>query len=234
MLSTTVTIHPAYTVGPVPRRLFGSFVEHMGRCVYGGIFEPGHPPSHEIGYRLDVAALVKELGVSVVRYPGGNFVSGYHWEDGVGPAGSRPSRLDLAWRAVESNQFGTNEFLRWCRLTGVEPMMAVNLGTRGIADACNLLEYSNHPSGTYYSDLRASHGFQEPHNIKLWCLGNEMDGPWQLGHKTADGTICTQTRDGSASHAPPRPLHRTRRVRELKCADANLRILGSHRARPRL
>ena len=195
MLTSRVTIHPALTIAPVPPRLFGSFVEHMGRCVYGGIYEPGHAEADIDGIRLDVVKLVRELGVSVVRYPGGNFVSGYQWEDGVGPNDQRPTRLDLAWRSRETNQFGLNEFMAWTRLAGVEPMMAVNLGTRGIADACNLLEYTNHPAGSYYSDLRASHGVAEPHNIKLWCLGNEMDGPWQLGHKTAEeyGRLAAET-----------------------------------------
>jgi alpha-L-arabinofuranosidase len=195
MLTSYVTVHPAYTVAPVPSRLFGSFVEHMGRCVYGGIFEPGHPEADVDGTRLDVIKMVREMGVSVVRYPGGNFVSGYEWEDGVGPAEMRPTRLDLAWRSRETNQFGTNEFMAWCRVAGVEPMMAVNLGTRGIADACNLLEYTNHPGGSYYSDLRRTHGVAAPHNVKLWCLGNEMDGPWQIGHKTAEeyGRLAAET-----------------------------------------
>jgi alpha-N-arabinofuranosidase len=195
VLTSSVTIHPAFTVGPVPPRLFGSFVEHMGRCVYGGIYEPGHAEADTDGNRLDVAKLTRELGVTVVRYPGGNFVSGYRWEDGVGPVAERPSRLDLAWRSRESNHFGLNEFMAWCRLTGVEPMLAVNLGTRGIADACNLLEYTNHPGGTYYSDLRIAHGVHEPYGVKLWCLGNEMDGPWQVGHKTATeyGRLAAET-----------------------------------------
>jgi alpha-N-arabinofuranosidase len=195
MLTSYATINPAYTVGPIPRRLFGSFVEHMGRCVYGGIFEPGHPVADDDGLRKDVASLVRELGVSVVRYPGGNFVSGYRWEDGVGPVDGRPTRLDLAWRSLESNHFGTNEFMKWCRLVDVEPMMAVNLGTRGIQNACDLLEYTNRPGGTYYSDLRARHGYADPHGVKLWCLGNEMDGPWQIGHMSADeyGRLATET-----------------------------------------
>jgi alpha-N-arabinofuranosidase len=195
VLTSRVTIHPAFTIAPVPPRLFGSFVEHMGRCVYGGIYEPEHAEADVDGMRLDVLKLVRELGVSVVRYPGGNFVSGYQWEDGVGPRDQRPTRLDLAWRSRESNQFGLNEFMAWCRLAGAEPMMAVNLGTRGLADACNLLEYTNHPGGTYYSDLRSRHGVAQPHNIKLWCLGNEMDGPWQIGHKTAEeyGRLAAET-----------------------------------------
>jgi alpha-N-arabinofuranosidase len=187
----TATIDPAFRIGTVDRRLFGSFVEHMGRCVYGGIFEPGHPESDVDGYRLDVVKLVRELGVSVVRYPGGNFVSGYRWEDGVGPVARRPRRLDLAWRSVESNRFGLGEFTDWCRLAGVEPMLAVNLGTRGVQEAVDLLEYANHPGGTHLSDLRGG----EPYGVKLWCLGNEMDGPWQIGHRTADeyGRLAAQT-----------------------------------------
>jgi alpha-N-arabinofuranosidase len=175
----------AYVVGPVPRRLFGSFVEHMGRCVYGGVHEPDHPSADEDGCRQDVQELVRELGVSVVRYPGGNFVSGYDWRDGIGPVDRRPSRLDRAWKAIESNQFGTDEFLRWTTRVGVEPMMAVNLGTGGVQDACDLLEYCNRPAGTKWADLRAAHGAAEPYGVRLWCLGNELDGPWQIGHKTA-------------------------------------------------
>ncbi|MBN3928064.1 alpha-N-arabinofuranosidase [Streptomyces verrucosisporus] len=179
------TLDPAFTVGEVDPRLFGSFVEHLGRCVYTGVFEPGHPRADEQGLRTDVLELVRELGVTAIRYPGGNFVSGYRWEDGVGPAEQRPRRLDAAWRSVESNRFGLAEYIDFVRKAGGEPMMAVNLGTRGVAEARELLEYANHPGGTALSDLRAAHGDKEPYGIRLWCLGNEMDGPWQTGHKTA-------------------------------------------------
>uniref|UniRef100_S0DDF2 non-reducing end alpha-L-arabinofuranosidase n=1 Tax=termite gut metagenome TaxID=433724 RepID=S0DDF2_9ZZZZ len=172
-------------ISTVDERIYGSFVEHLGRCVYGGLYEPGHATADENGFRGDVIALVKELQVPIVRYPGGNFVSGYRWEDGVGPAAQRRQRLDLAWRTMEPNTFGTNEFMRWCKKAGTKPMMAVNLGTRGIEAAMDLLEYCNHPAGSYLSDLRIAHGAKDPHNIKVWCLGNEMDGPWQVGHKTA-------------------------------------------------
>jgi len=185
VLTCTATLDPAFAVAPVPPRLFGSFVEHMGRAVYGGIFEPGHPQSDSDGLRRDVIDLTREMGVTTIRYPGGNFVSGYRWEDGVGPREQRPTNLDLAWRSIEPNTFGLNEFMTWAKRADVEPMMAVNLGTRGIQAACNLLEYSNFPGGTRYSDLRIAHGVPEPHNIRMWCLGNEMDGPWQLGHKSA-------------------------------------------------
>jgi alpha-N-arabinofuranosidase len=180
-----VTLDPTFRVGDVDRRLFGSFVEHMGRCVYSGIYEPDHPTADERGFRGDVLDLTRELGVSVVRYPGGNFVSSYRWEDGVGPREHRPTRLDLAWRAIEPNDVGLNEFLGWAADAGVEPMMAVNLGTRGVQEAVDLIEYCNHASGTYWSDLRRAHGVEKPHDIRLWCLGNELDGPWQMGQKTA-------------------------------------------------
>ena len=179
-----VVLDGAYVVAPVPRRLFGSFVEHMGRCVYGGVYEPDHPTADEDGCRTDVQELVRELGVSVVRYPGGNFVSGYDWRDGIGPRNERPARLDRAWKAIESNDFGTDEFMRWARRVGVEPMMAVNLGTAGVQEACDLLEYCNRPTGTKWADLRAAHGAPDPYDVRLWCLGNELDGPWQMGHKT--------------------------------------------------
>jgi alpha-N-arabinofuranosidase len=183
--TATLVLDPAYVLGPVRPRLFGSFVEHMGRCVYTGIFEPGHPDAGETGLREDVLALVRELGVTVVRYPGGNFVSGYRWEDGVGPAEERPTRLDLAWRSIETNAFGLHEFMTWADLAGVEPMMAVNLGTRGVQEAADLVEYCNHPGGTALSDRRAANGRSDPYGVRLWCLGNELDGPWQIGHKTA-------------------------------------------------
>jgi alpha-N-arabinofuranosidase len=185
VLSATLTLDPSFRLGAVDRRLFGSFVEHMGRCVYTGIYEPGHARADEDGLRTDVLDLVRELAPTIVRYPGGNFVSGYRWEDGVGPREERPRRLDLAWRALESNDFGVDEFMAWCARAGVEPMMAVNLGTRGVAEAVDLLEYCNHPEGTMLSDLRRANGAKEPHDVRVWCLGNELDGPWQVGHKTA-------------------------------------------------
>ncbi|MEO3791194.1 alpha-N-arabinofuranosidase [Nonomuraea sp. B10E15] len=185
MHQAELTLDPAFKVAPVRRRTFGTFVEHLGRCVYTGIHEPDHPSADGDGFRRDVLDLTRELGVSTVRYPGGNFVSGYRWEDGIGPVAERPRRLDLAWHSTETNEVGVDEFVRWCRKAGVEPMMALNLGTRGIAEALDLLEYCNHPSGTTLSDLRVAGGSKEPHGIRMWCLGNEMDGPWQTGHKTA-------------------------------------------------
>ncbi|MET7702435.1 alpha-N-arabinofuranosidase [Streptomyces sp. NPDC005485] len=185
----------AFDVGSVNPRLYGSFVEHMGRCVYTGIYEPGHPAADADGLRQDVLELVRELGVTTVRYPGGNFVSGYRWEDSVGPREERPTRLDLAWKSTETNEFGLGEFMDFCGRTGMEPMMAVNLGTRGVEDAIRLLEYANHPGGTELSDRRVADGAKEPYGIRMWCLGNEMDGPWQTGHKTPEeyGRLAAET-----------------------------------------
>jgi alpha-N-arabinofuranosidase len=195
VLNATISIDPAFVVAPVNRRTFGTFVEHMGRCVYTGIYEPGHPTADEDGFRGDVLELTRELGATTARYPGGNFVSGYRWEDGVGPAEDRPVRRDLAWHSIETNAFGLDEFVRWTRKAGVEPMMAVNLGTRGVQEALDLLEYANHPSGTHLSEQRRANGSKEPHGIRMWCLGNEMDGPWQTGHKTAEeyGRLAAET-----------------------------------------
>jgi alpha-N-arabinofuranosidase len=184
MNTARLTLHPAFSVGDVAPTLFGSFVEHMGRCVYGGIFDPGNPLSDRNGIRRDVSDLVRELGTTAIRYPGGNFVSGFDWEDSVGPASERPTRLDLAWRTREPNTFGLNEFLTWCRDIEVEPILALNLGTRGVDAARALVEYTNIDHGSKWADLRRSHGVADPWHVKYWCLGNEMDGPWQIGQKS--------------------------------------------------
>jgi len=196
MRHASLVIDPARRIAPVERRLFGSFVEHLGRCVYTGIYEPGHPRADANGFRSDVLDLVRELGVTVVRYPGGNFVSGYRWEDGIGPKSARPRRADLAWHSLETNQFGIDEFARWCTAAGVEPMLAVNLGTRGVLAATELMEYVNLPAGTTtLADRRVANGAVNPYDVNLWCLGNEMDGPWQLGHTSAHeyGRLAAQT-----------------------------------------
>ncbi|WP_424765957.1 alpha-N-arabinofuranosidase [Paenibacillus sp. sgz302251] len=194
-LKAEMTLEKDFKISEIDNRIYGSFIEHLGRAVYGGIYEPGHPEADENGFRQDVSKLITDLQVPIVRYPGGNFVSGYNWEDGVGPKENRPRKLDLAWRVTETNQFGTNEFVDWARSVNTQVMMAVNLGTRGIDEARNLIEYCNHPGGTYWSDLRKQHGWAQPHAIKTWCLGNEMDGPWQIGHKTADeyGRLALET-----------------------------------------
>ncbi|MBV9205473.1 MAG: alpha-N-arabinofuranosidase [Actinobacteria bacterium] len=195
MTEARITVDPAFRIGPVDPRVYGSFVEHLGRCVYTGIYEPEHPTADEHGFRRDVADLTRELGVPIIRYPGGNFVSGYRWEDGIGPVEERPARLDLAWRSTEPNAVGTDEFCAWTRRVGSAPMLAVNLGTRGPDAAARLVEYCNHPGGTYWSDLRVKNGAAQPHVVRVWCLGNEMDGPWQIGHKTAEeyGRVATET-----------------------------------------
>lgn len=195
MFRAHLSLDTTHRVGVINRRLFGSFVEHLGRCVYDGIYEPGHEAADERGFRRDVIELVRELGVSTVRYPGGNFVSGYRWEDGVGPREQRPRRLDLAWHSTETNEVGLDEFADWCRDTDVELMYAVNLGTRGVQEALDVLEYANIHGGTALSDARIANGHPEPHNIRMWCLGNEMDGPWQLGHGTAKeyGRLASKT-----------------------------------------
>ncbi|BDZ51959.1 alpha-N-arabinofuranosidase [Frondihabitans sucicola] len=190
-----LSLDPAFVVAPVSRKTFGTFVEHLGRCVYGGIHDPGHPTADEDGFRGDVLQYVRDLGISTVRYPGGNFVSGYRWEDGVGPVDERPVRKDLAWHSTEPNTVGLDEFMKWARKAEVEPMMAVNLGTRGVQEAIDLLDYANGEGGSFHSDLRKENGAEEPYGIKMWCLGNEMDGPWQIGHKTAKeyGRLAAET-----------------------------------------
>lgn len=164
-------------VAPIDRRLYGAFIEQLGRAVYTGIYQPDHPTADSDGFRTDVIDAIKTLNVPLIRYPGGNFLSQYRWEDGIGPKSQRPVRLDLAWRELETNQFGLHEFMRWADKVNAVPNMAVNLGTRGIQAAADLIEYCNFPKGTYLSDLRRQNGAEHPFAIKTWCLGNEMDGP---------------------------------------------------------
>src|SRR6266404_3176001 len=180
-----VYLDPRRTVAPLDRNLFGSFLEHLGRAIYEGIYDPGSKLSDSAGLRKDVIDEIRQLGVPIIRYPGGNFVSGYNWLDGVGPKQDRPRVLDKAWNAINSNQFGTNEFMMWCKAVGTEPLMGLNLGTGTPEEAAALVEYCNVEKGTKWSDLRRKHGFAEPYKVKRWCLGNEMDGPWQIGHMTA-------------------------------------------------
>jgi len=198
MTAAHLTVDPRFAIGPVRRRLFGGFVEHLGRHVYDGIYEPDHPAADEQGFRTDVLELVRELGVSMIRYPGGNFVSGFRWEDSVGPREQRPRRLDLAWHSTETNEVGLHEFADWLDKAGSELMLAVNLGTRGVLEALDLLEYSNVPRGTALSQRRIDNGRADPFAVRVWCLGNEMDGPWQLGHRSADdyGRLAAQTAKG--------------------------------------
>lgn len=185
MQKANLSIDRLGKISDIDDRIYGSFIEHVGRAVYNGIYEPGHPEADENGFRKDVIKLVKELKVPIVRYPGGNFVSGFNWEDSVGPKEERPTRLDLAWFTTETNEVGIQEFQKWLDAVDSEMMLAVNLGTRGADAARNLVEYCNHEKESYWSDLRRKHGKEKPYNVKLWCLGNEMDGPWQMGHKTA-------------------------------------------------
>jgi alpha-N-arabinofuranosidase len=181
-----VTAHRDFTIARIDDRLYSAFLEHLGRAIYTGIHEPEHPTADAHGMRGDVADLVRALDVPAVRYPGGNFVSAYNWEDGIGPVEDRPVRLDLAWHTSESNKVGVHEFMDWCETVGTAPMLAINLGSRGLDEARNFVEYVNGPTGSHWGDLRAKNGREEPWDVKLWCLGNEMDGPWQVGHKTAD------------------------------------------------
>ncbi len=194
-MKAELIINKNFKIGEIDKRIYGSFIEHLGRAVYGGIYEPTHETADANGFRQDVLELVKKLNVPIVRYPGGNFVSGYNWEDGTGDKAKRPKKLELAWGSTETNEVGIDEFQEWAKQANAEIMMAVNLGTRGPQDAQNLVEYCNLNTDTYYANMRKKNGFKEPFGIKTWCLGNEMDGPWQIGHKTAEeyGRIATET-----------------------------------------
>lgn len=184
-MKAKITIDKNKTISKIDDRLYGSFIEHLGRAVYGGIYEPSHKTADDMGFRGDVIEMIKELNVPIIRYPGGNFVSGYNWEDGTGDKSKRPKKMELAWQSIETNEMGIDEFQEWARRAGSEIMMAVNLGTRGADDARNLVEYCNSDTDTYYAEMRRKNGFEKPFGIKTWCLGNEMDGDWQICHKTA-------------------------------------------------
>ena len=194
-MKAKITANKKFIIGEIDRRIYGSFIEHIGRAVYGGIYEPTHPTADDQGFRKDVLELVKKLNVPIVRYPGGNFVSGYNWEDGTGDKAKRPKRMELAWMAIETNEIGIDEFQEWTKRANSEVMMAVNLGTRGADEARNCVEYCNSTTDTYYANLRRANGFEKPFGIKVWCLGNEMDGNWQIGHKTAEeyGRLAAET-----------------------------------------
>ncbi len=186
MEKTRVVLDPAYTIAPVDPRIFGGFLEHMGRAVYEGVYDPKSSHADEHGFRRDTLDAMRKLSLTAMRYPGGNFASGYHWMDGIGPKAQRPTVRELAWQSIEPNQFGTDEFIKMARMMNWTPMFTVNLGTGTPEEARNWVEYCNSPVGSRYADLRAENGTKEPYDVKLWCLGNEMDGPWQLGHVPAD------------------------------------------------
>jgi alpha-L-arabinofuranosidase len=194
-MRASVTAHRDFTISDIDDRLYSAFLEHLGRAIYTGIYEPGHPTADKNGMRGDVVQLVRDLKIPYVRYPGGNFVSAYNWEDGVGPREQRPTRLDLAWHTSDANTVGVHEFYDWCETVGTKAMLAINLGSRGLDDARNFVEYVNGPTGSKWGDLRKKNGRADPFDVKLWCLGNEMDGPWQVGHKTADeyGRLANET-----------------------------------------
>ncbi|WP_419154426.1 alpha-N-arabinofuranosidase [Weissella bombi] len=212
-MKATLSVNVNDQISKIDPRLWGSFIEHVGRSVYEDIYQPDHETADENGFRKDVIDAVKKLNVPVIRYPGGNFVSGYNWQDGIGPKDQRPVRLDLAWRSIETNQFGLHEFMDWCKKVNAAPDMAVNLGTRGIDEARNLVEYCNFPKGTYWSDLRRQNGAEEPFDIKLWSVGNEKDGDWQIGHQTA--------------HEYGRLVHETAKVMRLVDDSVELVACGS-------
>ncbi len=229
-MKARVSVHKDFVISPIDDRVYSAFLEHLGRAVYGGIYEPDHPTADANGFRGDVMGLVRDLKPPLVRYPGGNFVSAYRWEDGIGPREERPVRLDLAWRTKEPNWVGTDEFGAWCEAAGTEMMLAVNLGSRDLDAARNLLEYTNHPGGTYWSDLRRKNGRADPYNVKVWSLGNEMDGPWQVGHKTAAeyGRVAHETAKAMRKYDSCAGAHRLRLVAQLH---ADLSRMGGDRAR---
>lgn len=218
MSTAELIIDPRFIVGSINRRLFGSFIEHIGRAVYNGIYEPGHETADSEGFRQDVIDLVNELGLSGIRYPGGNFVSGFLWEDSIGPKEDRPTRRDLAWHSTETNVVGLHEFHSWVEKVGTELMLVLNLGTRGTLEALQLLEYANTPAGSALADQRIANGAPTPLKIRTWYLGNEMDGSWQLGHRSADeyGRLAAQTAKAMRQLDPS--------VELVACGSSNIRM----------
>ena len=215
---TRVYLDSRRTLSPLDPNLFGSFLEHLGRAIYEGIYDPGSSLSDANGFRKDVIDAVRQLGVPIIRYPGGNFVSGYNWLDGVGAKQDRPRILDKAWNTIDTNQFGTNEFMAWCKLVGAKPLMGLNLGTGTPERAAALVEYCNIEKGTKWSDLRRSHGVEQPYRVEHWCLGNEMDGPWQIGHMTA-------TEYGMKAQDAARQMH---------YVDPSLKLIACGSSHPRM
>jgi len=215
---THIHLDSRRTISPLDPNVFGSFLEHLGRAIYEGIYDPGSSLSDANGFRKDVMDEVRQLGVPIIRYPGGNFVSGYNWLDGVGPKQDRPRILDKAWNTIDTNQFGTNEFMAWCKLVGAKPLMGLNLGTGTPERAAALVEYCNVEKGTKWSDLRRSHGIEQPYKVEHWCLGNEMDGPWQIGHMTA-------TEYGMKAQDAARQMH---------YVDPSLKLIACGSSHPRM
>ncbi len=185
MKKARVILDRDFVISEIDEKVFSSFVEPLGRCIYGGLYEPGHPSADQDGFRADVLEKTRALGLTLNRFPGGNFTSTYRWEDGIGPKDQRPRRAEVAWQCIEPNQFGLDEFARWSRENGSDVMMTVNLATRGVLEAMDCVEYCNLPGGTYWSDKRRENGFEEPLGYKYWCLSNEIDGVWQVGQKPA-------------------------------------------------
>ncbi|MGQ9607853.1 MAG: alpha-N-arabinofuranosidase [bacterium] len=183
---STVAVDIRRKIDTIDKNIYGGFIEHLGRCIYGGIYDPGSPLSDERGFRKDVISAIKRLNVTNLRWPGGNFVSGYHWMDGIGPKEKRPKKMELAWHTVETNQFGTDEYIEFCRAVNTEPHICINMGSGTMDEARDWVEYCNGKEDTYFANLRRQNGHPEPYNVKYWGLGNEISGHWQIGAKSAE------------------------------------------------
>ena len=186
MKKARITVHPDYRIGEISRRLFGAFLEPIGSMVNGSMYNPKHPAADGQGLRSDFYGALKEAGLPAVRLPGGNFVSGWQWKDSIGPKEQRKTHLDMAWFQYISNDVGHDEYLQWAEKAGAEAVYTVNLGTGTLQDAADCVEYTNFPGGTWWSDLRRKNGHEKPYGVKTWCLGNEMDGPWQIASYERD------------------------------------------------
>jgi len=174
------------TLGSIDDRVYGTFAEHIGRVIYGGLYDPESDVADADGLRTDVIEAVREMGSTIIRWPGGNFASGYHWRDGIGPKDQRPGRHDLAWDVFDPNTFGTEEFLAFCRKAGAAPYLNFNASTGDFDEAQGWIEYCNgrHPVPEVLARQAGPH--PDPHDVKLWGIGNENYGWWQHAHASAE------------------------------------------------
>lgn len=221
-----IKIDVTRTISEIDPKIYGVFMEpihftgrRMGlpdsvdfNTLYGNLYDPASSLADENGFRKDYIDALKELKITNMRWPGGNFVMAYNWQDGIGPKDQRPVRINMAWGGKDNNHVGTDEWMQLNKSIGSENIVCVNLGLATIQDAAYWVEYCNYKKGTYYADLRAKYGHPEPYNVRIWDLGNEVDGkPWEHGHKSAEDYVETAREAAKA----------------MKAVDNTIKLVGS-------